>query len=662
MEALFLRFFNMGLTGSAVILAVCLARLALRRAPKAMACALWAVVLFRLLCPVSFSSGFSALGLVGAPVRELRGAASAVEFVAPREEVLSPAPAPVSDIQAAEAPAAAVTEPARGPDITALLTGLWAAGALGMAAWGLWDYLRLRRRLVGAAGQEKGVYVSDYIDSAFVLGPFRPRIYLPSALEGEERGFVLLHERQHARRRDALWRLLGYTALCLHWYNPLVWLAFELSGRDMEMSCDEAVLQRLGDGVRADYSACLLRMASGRGLSPAFAGGDTKGRIKNLGRWKKPRLWAVIAAAAACVLAAACLLTNPGAQDKTPETDPALDAAIIKAVEEGSFEYAQDGEHLIRAAYEPFCVEELDNGGYTVWAALAAVRLPIDGEGRVCGAPEYTYHCAELSFRPDGNGGLRLTGYWRPEGENFTEAIAERFPDEALVRYYNAMGVENIYTLAARCVERALEETGTEADPLLEALFAQLEAGQDEDARVEDIIAGTQENYENYRLYGGILSFGESALDYCGRELRGAQGLHARLLGQAKADLESIAQFEARRLADPLDTGIKLRLERVEDRLVVETLEITEPAQQVRFLLHGLGIENRDPAFRGSAEMEDGIVVYESREGPSGGYEYVRSFSLVGGECLAVIEGEEGIVSGTAPRETYDFVASYFEG
>ena len=77
--------------------------------------------------------------------------------------------------------------------------------------------------------------------------------------------------------------------------------------------------------------------------------------------------------------------------------------------------------------------------------------------------------------------------------------------------------------------------------------------------------------------------------------------------------------------------------------------------------LHGLGIENRDPAFRGSAEMEDGIVVCESREGPSGGYEYVRSFSLVGGECLAVIEGEEGIVSGTAPRETYDFVASYFE-
>lgn len=251
-------------------------------------------------------------------------------------------------------------------------------------------------------------------------------------------------------------------------------------------------------------------------------------------------------------------------------------------MEEGSFEYAQDGEHLIRAAYEPFCVEELDNGGYTVWAALAAVRLPIDGEGRVCGAPEYTYHCAELSFRPDGNGGLRLTGYWRPEGENFTQAIAERFPDEALVRYYNAMGVENIYTLAARCVERALEETGTEADPLLEALFARLEAGQDEDARVED-------------------------------------------------------------------------------RLVVETLEITEPAQQVRFLLHGLGIENRDPAFRGSAEMEDGIVVYESREGPSDGYEYVRSFSLVGGECLAVIEGEEGIVSGTAPRETYDFVASYFE-
>lgn len=587
MEALFLRLFNMGLTGSAVILAVCLARLALRRAPKAMVCALWAVALFRLLCPVSLSSGLSALGLVGAPVRELRGAASAVEFLAPAQEGLSPAPAPASETPAAPEESAG-TGAARGPDIAGLASGLWAAGALGMAAWGLLDYLRLRRRLVGAAEQEKGVYVSDYIGSAFVLGALRPRIYLPSALEGAERELVLLHERQHVRRRDALWRLLGYAALCLHWYNPLAWLAFELSGRDMEMSCDEAVLQKLGEGAKAEYSACLLRMASGRGLSPAFAGGDTRGRLKNLGRWKKPRLWAVLAAAAACALAAVCLLTNPGAKDKAPELDPALEAAMIRVAED---EYARDGRHLVRAACEPFYVEELDNGGYTVWAALAAARLPIDGEGRVCGAPEYTYHCAELSFRPDGEGGLRLTGYWRPEGENLTRAIAERFPDEALARYYSSMCAGSACSLMARCVERALEETGAEPGPLLE---------------------------------------------------------------QVRADLEAIAQF------GPEDIRVSLRLERVEGRRVVETLEITQPAEQARFLLHGLDMEARDQSFRGSAEMEDGIVVYESREGPAGTLEYVRSFSLAEGECLVVIEGEGGVVSGTAPRETYDFVASYF--
>ena len=268
METLFLKLLNMSLTGAAVILAVCLLRLALRRSPKAISYALWAVVLFRLLCPVSLSSELSAFNLVSAPVRGVSAAASAVEFVEPGAE--GPAPVNVPEM-AEQAAAERVPAPAKGPEPAELAAWVWLAGALAMACWGLASYLRLRRRLVGAVPLGGGVFASDYIGTPFVLGLFRPRIYLPSSLPERERGYILLHERRHIRRLDPLFRLLGFAALCLHWFNPLVWLAFVLSGRDMEMSCDEAVLRTLGEGVRADYSVSLLRLVSGGRPGPCMS-------------------------------------------------------------------------------------------------------------------------------------------------------------------------------------------------------------------------------------------------------------------------------------------------------------------------------------------------------------------------------------------------------
>ena len=323
---LFPMILNMSLTASVVILLVLLVRLALRRAPKVFSYALWAVVLFRLLCPVSVGAGFSLLGLLDTPVRERESGASAVEYVRPGGAFglneTSPA-APAGDGETPDhvifpnSPAALdVVSPARP---AAVLPLVWLAGVGGMALYGVGSLLLLRRRLVGAVRLEGNLWLADHIQSPFVLGVLRPRIYLPSSLEEGEREYIILHERYHIRRLDHLIKLLAFGALCLHWFNPLVWLAFVLAGNDMEMSCDEAVLKRLGGDVRADYSASLLSLATGRtiiaGTPLAFGEGDAKGRIKNLLRWKRPKLWVAVCTGLICGLVIAACAANPPADD-----------------------------------------------------------------------------------------------------------------------------------------------------------------------------------------------------------------------------------------------------------------------------------------------------------------------------------------------------------
>ena len=311
---------NMSLTASVVIAAVLLMRLALRRAPRGFSCVLWLVVLFRLLCPVSLSTDISLLGLLDAPAAEATSHTTAVEYI-PRDVVHTSDPVVVLPVPGA---GEAVTEALpRGEEQTAadpleapvaMAAWAWLLGAAAMAGWGGVSLIRLRRRLVGAVLLEKRVYLADHIDTPFVLGLFRPGIYLPAGLPEEERGYILLHERQHIRHLDHVVKLLAFLALCIHWFNPLVWLFFVLLGQDMEMRCDEAVMRELGADVRADYSASLLRLATGRkilaGAPLAFGEGDTRARVKNVLRWKEPKVWLVILAAAAVLIAAAVCGTN----------------------------------------------------------------------------------------------------------------------------------------------------------------------------------------------------------------------------------------------------------------------------------------------------------------------------------------------------------------
>ena len=341
MHRLFPIVCNMSLTASVVILAVLAVRLLLRRAPKVFSYALWAVVLFRLLCPVSVTSAVSLLGALGAPAQERSAVTSVVEYVpadivrnmAPTVTPLPQEPFPaepgeniVSAAPSVTQPDAAPVSPLSGP--VAVLTLTWLTGMALLLLYSIISLLRLRRRLVGAVRLEDNIYLADYIPSPFVMGLFRPKIYLPSTLTETERGYILRHEQYHLRRRDHVVKLLSFLALCVHWFNPLVWAAFILAGKDMEMSCDEAVVRELGEDIRADYSASLLSLATGRrivaGMPLAFGEGDTGSRIRNLLNWKRPQPWIIAVCAVVCVGLIALCAANPKGSG-TPTEDPPAD-------------------------------------------------------------------------------------------------------------------------------------------------------------------------------------------------------------------------------------------------------------------------------------------------------------------------------------------------
>ena len=316
MTAIFERVLNMSLTGSIVIAVVLLARLLLRRAPKIYSYMLWAVVLFRLLCPISLSAGLSVLKPL--PVTTSQGLSTVI--YRPVEPVI-PASGEIGQEAARPEPAETVkTE--TGAQAMTLAAAVWLTVGGALAGCSLVQYIVLRRKLREAVPYRGEILLSDKIRTPFVMGVLSPKIYLPWDTPQEEQRFIIAHERQHIHRGDPLWKLLGYLALCVHWFNPLVWLAFFLGGKDMEMSCDEAVLNRLGEGIRADYSQALLRLATHKrliaGMPLAFGEGETKGRVRNMARWRRPKVWVSGICAVLCLVVLAVCALNPQKSDSTP--------------------------------------------------------------------------------------------------------------------------------------------------------------------------------------------------------------------------------------------------------------------------------------------------------------------------------------------------------
>ena len=351
MDKLFSAVLNMSLTGSLVILPVLLVRLLLKRFPKIFSYALWSVVLFRLLCPLSLSAPVSFLKVLKPEIRVAAPGTTVVSFLPGDVPAFSEPP---SDRDVPVRP----SQEHKPVDRASLFPALWLSGVAVLGLSGLGQYLRLRKKLVDAVPLERGIYWADHIGTPFVLGVFRPKIYLPSNLPAQELPYILAHERHHIRRFDHIWKLLAYCALCIHWFDPLVWVAFVLAGKDMEMSCDEAVIRQLGPQIRGDYSASLLRLATSKkriAVTPlAFGQGDTKGRVLNMAKWKKPKVWVSLLCFLVCAAVLVACGVNP--KEKGNAVDPSVDTGI--AAEGDTLQYGA----LTMVLPQGFEAERRENG------------------------------------------------------------------------------------------------------------------------------------------------------------------------------------------------------------------------------------------------------------------------------------------------------------
>ena len=320
-ELLFIRVLNMSLTGSFVILAVLVMRLLLRKAPAIFSYCLWAIVLFRLLCPISFSAVFSPLNALQAPLTE-QGRIEYIPEALLQYDRSAAQPGAAADSAATtmyqNTAATASSGAMSSSGLLKIAADVWLAGILIMTLYSLLALIRLKGKLKTASRERDNIYITEAVSTPFVIGLMRPRIYLPSILDEHEMRYILLHEQIHLRRKDHIVKIISFAALCLHWFNPLVWAAFFQSGKDMEMSCDEAVIRKIGSGMKKEYTTSLLCLSTGKrivnGVPLAFGEGDTGSRIRNVLRYRKPAAFAMGVAALICVIAAVILLANPDRQ------------------------------------------------------------------------------------------------------------------------------------------------------------------------------------------------------------------------------------------------------------------------------------------------------------------------------------------------------------
>lgn len=333
MAEIFQKALNMSIAAGWLILAVIALRLLLRRAPKRFRLLLWAVVGLRLALPWSIES---ALSLIPSAQTLPEG------IMLERTPVLDTG---ISALNGAINPGfTAAFTPELGVSANPLqvllpiAAALWMLGAAAMLLWALVSWLRLRKRVREAVRLEENVYECE-IASPFVLGLFRPRIYLPFSLENGERELVLAHERAHITAGDHIIKPLGWLLLAAHWYNPLVWLAYALFCRDIELACDERVVRGLSLSDRADYSQALLDLSRPRGgvraCPLAFGESSVKGRVKSVLSYKKPAFWLVLLAVVVCVGAAVCFLTDP--KEEAEPVDDGDGGVVISARLEENF-------------------------------------------------------------------------------------------------------------------------------------------------------------------------------------------------------------------------------------------------------------------------------------------------------------------------------------
>ncbi len=308
LDQLFIQILNMSFNASIVIIIVLAIRLLLKKAPKMFSYVLWSVVLIRLILPISFESPFSLMPTQANPI--------STEILYATVPVVDTGITSINNVVNVALPAATPIASVNPLQIWVVFGSLiWVIGIFIMLLYSFITYLKLKKRLVNARHYRDNIYLVEALSTPFVMGVFHPQIYLPSTLSDQERTLILHHEQTHIRRLDPLFKIIAFFTLCLHWFNPLVWVAFFSCSSDMEMACDEAVIKQMGHDVKKEYSSSLLSLTTGRrilGATPlAFGEGDTKKRVKNVLQYKSPKFWVLALATVAIVLIGIGLISNP---------------------------------------------------------------------------------------------------------------------------------------------------------------------------------------------------------------------------------------------------------------------------------------------------------------------------------------------------------------
>jgi beta-lactamase regulating signal transducer with metallopeptidase domain len=342
MNELFLKIINMSISASWLILAVLILRLVLKKAPKWVNVLLWGIVAVRLICPFSFESALSLIP-------------SAETFP---EKIIS---GPSFDVQTGITPIdnrindylgdryfEGVTVPANnGNNIMTILTIVWTIGILLLVAYTVISYWRLHREIDTAVRYKDNIFQSENVSSPFVLGIIKPRIYLPFSMNDQDLEHVVAHEQAHICRKDHWWKPLGFLLLTVHWFNPLMWLAYVLLCRDIELACDEKVIKELSNEERADYTQALVACSVNRRMIAAcplaFGEVGVKERVKSVMNYKKPAFWIIVLAVITCVVVAVCFLTNPAGTALTKWTIDEVDmSAALSDVRSMTVRYNSD--------------------------------------------------------------------------------------------------------------------------------------------------------------------------------------------------------------------------------------------------------------------------------------------------------------------------------
>lgn len=313
MNALFVKLLNMSIAASVLIVVIIALRFLLKKAPKRIICILWAFVALRLLCPVSVSTNLSAFNLIG----DITGGKQQVEYFQYNEEIEKPkvefkVPVPVFD-GSSETP---IRVQQHTSDIyLPIFNYAWLCGIAGMLIYSLISTIRLKRKVRASILLRDSIYVCDEVKYPFILGIIKPKLYVPSGIESTTLTYVIAHEEAHIDRRDHWWKPLGYLLLTVYWFNPLIWLAYVLFCRDIELACDEKVIREMDRGGKAAYSQALLDCSFPRRMiiacPLAFGEIGVKERVRTVLSYKKPAFLVIALAVIACITTAVCFLTDP---------------------------------------------------------------------------------------------------------------------------------------------------------------------------------------------------------------------------------------------------------------------------------------------------------------------------------------------------------------